>query len=75
MALRIDWLWLVIGIVLGMFVVPTVIKHSWCLTSSKPSAAHGTWHTHKYPGIRSDSDLYCQGKDSEEVLKCWRLPQ
>lgn len=26
MALRIDWLWLVIGIALGLFVVPTVIS-------------------------------------------------
>src|SRR5580658_523877 len=26
MALNIDWMWLIIGIVLGMFVVPTVLK-------------------------------------------------
>jgi hypothetical protein len=26
MALNIDWMWLIVGIVLGMFVVPTVIS-------------------------------------------------
>ena len=26
MALNIDWMWLIIGVVLGMFVVPTVLS-------------------------------------------------
>lgn len=25
MAIHVDWLWLIVGIVLGMFVVPTVL--------------------------------------------------
>ncbi len=31
----------------------------------------GTWHTHRYPGIRSDSDLYTFGYR----FKPWRGPR
>jgi cation diffusion facilitator CzcD-associated flavoprotein CzcO len=37
---------------------------SFAILESKPSFG-GTWHTHHYPGVRSDSDLYTFGYKSK----------